>query len=162
MIWCDRSCGRIPTVEDKQLKSSYFKLYNLSFDHNITMVEAIEKGWEALTFRRTLFCETLELWTSLKMTWSQFCPGWGIRFELRWASSVQVAKTYPGTLLTGASLPRSEKLNWISRKGQLDLDRLQAKRLLLSQARWRHLKVWLVHRTKFKGNNCSVAWIWCL
>ena len=67
-------------VEDKPLKSSYFKLYNLTFDHNITIAEAIEKGWDGLTFRRTLFRETLELWNSHKMTWSQSCPGWGIGF----------------------------------------------------------------------------------
>ena len=43
----------------------YPRLYNLCFDHNITVAEAIEKGWSGFRFRRTLHGETLELWESL-------------------------------------------------------------------------------------------------
>lgn len=53
-------------VGDKPLKFSYPRLYLLSFDHNISVANAVAKGWERFSFRRTLLGESLELWNSLK------------------------------------------------------------------------------------------------
>lgn len=51
----------------KTFEISYPRLYNLSFDHNTSIAEAINKGWNDFTFRRTLMGETLEFWNSLKL-----------------------------------------------------------------------------------------------
>ena len=53
-------------VDDKPLREAYPRLYDISFDHNITVEEAIQKGWHEFRFRRTLHGETVELWNSLK------------------------------------------------------------------------------------------------
>ena len=48
-------------VDDKPLKEAYPRLYDICFDHNITVEEAIQKGWHGFKFRRTLHGETLGL-----------------------------------------------------------------------------------------------------
>lgn len=48
-------------VDDHALKNESPRLYNLCFDHNITVDEALQKGWKGFKFRRTLHGETLEL-----------------------------------------------------------------------------------------------------
>jgi hypothetical protein len=53
-------------VDDKPLKEAYPRIYDICFDHNITVDDAIQKGWQGFKFRRTLHGETLELWESLK------------------------------------------------------------------------------------------------
>ncbi|XP_037427211.1 uncharacterized protein LOC119292489 [Triticum dicoccoides] len=53
-------------VDDKPLKEAYPRLYDICFDHNITVEEAIQKGWGGFKFRRTLHGETLGLWNCLK------------------------------------------------------------------------------------------------
>ena len=42
-------------VDDHALKADYPRLYSLCFDHNITVDEAISKGWMEFRFRRTLY-----------------------------------------------------------------------------------------------------------
>lgn len=53
-------------VGSRPLKDMYPRLYNISFDHNISMAEAVNKGWQGFSFRRDLNAETSELWNSLK------------------------------------------------------------------------------------------------
>ena len=61
------SQDRFPTwVDDKPLKEAYSRIYDICFDHNITVEEAIQKGWHGFKFRRTLHGETLGLWNCLK------------------------------------------------------------------------------------------------
>ena len=45
-------------VGSKPLKDLYPRLYNISFDHNILVAEAINRGWQGFSFRRTLTGET--------------------------------------------------------------------------------------------------------
>lgn len=54
-------------VDDKTSKDAYPRLYLLSFDHDIIVVEALQKGWGGFTFRRTLYGESLEMWRNLKL-----------------------------------------------------------------------------------------------
>ena len=53
-------------MDDKPLKDAYPRIYDICFDHKITVHEAIQKGWKGFKFRRTLYVETLELWNTLK------------------------------------------------------------------------------------------------
>lgn len=53
-------------MDDHALMDDYLRLYNLCFDHNITVAEVLNMGWQGFRFRRTLHGETLELWRSLK------------------------------------------------------------------------------------------------
>lgn len=52
-------------VGSKQLKDAYPGLYNINFDHEISIAEAINKGWDNFTFIRTLIVDSLDLWNSL-------------------------------------------------------------------------------------------------
>lgn len=54
-------------VDDKPLKDEYRGLYLLSFDHNITVAEALQKGWGGFKFRRTLYGDSLGQWKNLKL-----------------------------------------------------------------------------------------------
>lgn len=47
-------------VDDKALKDEYPRLYALSFDHNITVAEAIQLGWRGFKFRKLYMAN---LWT---------------------------------------------------------------------------------------------------
>lgn len=53
-------------VDDKPLREAYPRLYDICFDHNITVEEAIQKGWHGFKFRRTLHGETLGFGTVSK------------------------------------------------------------------------------------------------
>lgn len=48
------------------MKDVYPRLYNISFDHNISVAEAVNKRWQGFSFRRNLNTEANELLTSLK------------------------------------------------------------------------------------------------
>ena len=53
-------------MDDKPLKEAYPRIYDIFFDHKITVYEAIQKGWKGFRFRRTLHGETLGLWNALQ------------------------------------------------------------------------------------------------
>ena len=53
-------------VGSRPLKDLYPRLYNISFDHNISVAEAVNRGWQGFSFRRTLTRYTTELWNSPK------------------------------------------------------------------------------------------------
>lgn len=53
-------------VGSKPLKEAYPSMYFTCFDHNISVAEAIEKGWHNFSFRKTLYGESLDLWDNLK------------------------------------------------------------------------------------------------
>lgn len=67
----------------KPLKDAYPDLYNINFNHEISVAEAIDIGWHNFTFTRTLFGDSLKLWNSIKdrceevrMFESKDGPGW--------------------------------------------------------------------------------------
>lgn len=65
------------------LKLAYPRFYLLSFDHNISAVEATEKGRKGFTFRRTIFGEALDLSNSLKLRCEEVRM-FGGRDQIKW------------------------------------------------------------------------------
>ena len=75
-------------MDGHPLKDDYPRLYNLSFGHNITVAEAIRKGWHDFKPRRTLHGETLDNWSNLKARCQQIEMSDG-QDRVEWTLSVK-------------------------------------------------------------------------
>lgn len=53
-------------VGSKPLKDAYPILYNICFNHEISVAEVINMGWDRFTFRRDIRGDKADLWASLK------------------------------------------------------------------------------------------------
>ena len=97
----------------KSLKEAYPRLYDMCFDHNIKVAEAIQKGWQDFRFRRTLYGETLGLWNSLKSRCEEVTMGGGkdkIKWTLTSDHKFTVGSLYSKIITLGLKFP--QKFLW--------------------------------------------------
>lgn len=85
----------------------------LSFDHNITVAEALSKGWQGLKFHRTLYVETLDLWNNLRMRCEEVEMGIGkdqVEWTLTADKKIYVTFLYRKLVENDCNLP--QKFLW--------------------------------------------------
>lgn len=104
LAWCKFEVGNGKDVRfwedwwigDKTLKHSFPRLYGLCFDKNKSIAEVFRKGLASLSFRRTLYGDSLELWGHVR----EACEGVMLnqdRDRIKWSlnkNGIYTVKSY--------------------------------------------------------------------